>query len=157
DDRDGQRQVVAQQPAGLLGRVGRRDHTLLPGGRDGESAFRRQRSRGAEYDVAGTLLDDGRVLPAPALRTGGERGLPERHRRRPGDARLGLIDGKGPAGAGGVPVELVVIGEEADLATGAVTNHVFVPAVADQPVGAADAQAHAVAELLAAPRLGSTV
>ena len=96
-------------------------------------------------------------LPLRALRAGVERGLPERHRLRQGDARLGLIDREGPAGAGRVPVELVVIGEEADLPGGAVADHVFVPPGAEQPIGAADAHAHAVAQPFGDPILRSAV
>ena len=124
----------------------RAHHALLPGRRDGEPVAGGQRPRGAEHDAARLLLDDGGVLAGGVLRAGVERGLPERHRLGQGDARLGLIDREGPAGAGGVPIELVVVGEEADLPVGAVADDVFVPAGAERPIGAADADADAVAQ-----------
>src|SRR5262249_38166602 len=109
---------------------------------------RRQWPRGAEYDVSGALLGDRRVPPARALRTGVERRLPKRNRLGQRDARLGLLDREGPAGAGRVPVKLIVIREESDLPRGAIANDVFVPPDAEQSIGVADAHSHPVRQAL---------
>ena len=137
--------------------VGGVDDALLPCRRHGEAAVRRQSPRGAKDDAAGRLLDDSGILAARALRPGIERALLERHARRQRDARLGLIDREGPAGAGGVPVQLVVVGEEADLPRGAIFDDVFVRAVGDGDIGTADAHAHAVREALERPVFRSAV
>ena len=74
-----------------------------------------------------------------ALRAGIDRGLAERHALRQCDARLGLLDGEGPAGTGGVPVELVIVREKPDLPRGAIANDISVLAGREHPFGAADA------------------
>ena len=131
-------------PGGLTRPFGQATATVSPlrGG---------QRLGGAKHDAARTLLDDGGVLSARVLRPGVERRLPQRNRLGQCDARLGLIDGEGPAGAGGVPIELVVVGEEADLPRGAIGDDVFVPAGAEKPIGAADADPDAVAQPFRGP------
>ena len=151
DERDRQRLVVLQEPAGLLRRAGRAHQALRPGHGDGQPVARGQRLGGAEHDAARTLLDDGGVLSARALRPGVERRLPQRNRLGQCDARLGLIDGEGPAGAGGVPIELVVVEEEADLPRGAIGDDVFVPAGAEKAIGTADADPDAVAQSFRGP------
>ena len=151
ETRDRRRQIVLQPPAGLLGRARRRDEALLPCGRDGEAVSRRQCAGRPEHDLARLPGDDRGVLASRALRSGVERGLPERHRLGQRDARLGDIDRERPAGAGGVPVELVVIREEADLPGGAVADDELVRAGRQHRVGAADPHAHAVRHRLGGP------
>ncbi len=106
--------------------------------------MRWQRPCGAEHDAARLLLDHAGVLSTRALRTGIEGRLAERHLLRQRDARLGAVDDEGPAVAGGVPVQLVVVREEPDLPRGAIADDVFVLAAPQQAVSMADAQPHAV-------------
>ncbi len=73
--------------------------------------------------------------------------MPERHRLRQGNARLGPIDGEIPAIAGRVPVELIEILEEADLPRGDILDHVFVAAGVENAVGTADPHAQAVIQI----------
>lgn len=156
-DRDRHREVVAQPPACALRRARRLDHALLPGGRHREPALRRQRRGGAEDDAPRLLLDDGSVPALRALRPGVERGLAERHALRQRDARLGLLDGKGPAGAGGVPIELIVVREKSDLPGRAIANDVGVLPARQQSLGAAYAHAHAVRQRLRDEGLRCTI
>ena len=152
-----QRAIVLEPILGLLAGGRRRDHALLPGRRHREPVLGRQRSRGAEHDPAGLLLDNGGVLVARSLRAGVERRLPERHLVGDRDACLGLIDGERPAVAGGVPVELIVTLEEADLARGAISDDVFMLPAREYAIGAADARPHTVGHPLAAPDLGLAI
>src|SRR5262249_8967909 len=86
-----------------------------------------------------------------------ERGLAEWHAFRQRDARLGLLNCKSPAGAGRVPVKLVVVGEKSDLPVGAIADYVSVLAVGEQAVCAADTDAHAVRQRLGDEGLRRTV
>src|SRR5262249_38111978 len=149
--------IVLEPVAGLLRRSGCSDDALLPRRCDAQAVARRQRSRRAKHDTAELLLHDRGVFAARALWAGIERGLLERHIGRQRDARLGLIDREGPAGAGRVPVELVVVGEESDLARGAIFDDVFMRAEAQRAVGAADANAHAIRHALGGPGLRRSV
>src|SRR5205085_5452466 len=54
-----------------------------------------------------------------------------------------------PAGAGRVPVELVIIAEEAELVAGAVADRVAVLAVGQQRVGTADLEPDSIVHRLA--------
>ncbi len=78
-------------------------------------------------------------VPCAALRTGVDRALPDRHSFRQRDARLGDVDREGPAGAGRVPVKLVMVLEEADLPRGAIFDLVNVRTGVERDAGAADA------------------
>ena len=68
-----------------------------------------------------------------------------------------LRDSRVPLVAGDVPVQLVVRGEIAELAVGAITQHILLAAVLDVPVGAAGVDAHTVAQTLRVPGLGTAV
>jgi hypothetical protein len=140
------RQIVGEQPACLLGGARRRDHAFLPGRSDREGVARRKRPRRKEYDATAHLLDDARVLSRCVLRAGIEGDLSERYVCRKTDDRLRHVDREGPAGAGGVPVKLVEVLEEPDLARAAVGDDVFVRAATEDTIRAADADADAVAQ-----------
>ena len=76
-----------------------------------------------------------------------------------GQAHLHVRDihRKRPAGADGVPVELVVFGEEADLVRGAVTQGVADVGRHGQEIVVAGVDAHAVGEILGEPWLGPAI
>src|SRR5262245_7521489 len=98
--------------------------------------------------MARALFDHAGVAAVGVLRAGIERTLPKWHGLRQRDARLGPIDGEIPAIAGGVPVELVEILEEADLPRGDILDHVVVAASVENAVGAADPHAYAIVQVL---------
>src|SRR5439155_24242579 len=87
---------------------------------------------------------------AGALRPGVRR-APERarrHRRRQPDLGREPVEGERPAVAVHVPVQLVVVAEEAELARSAIGDLVDVPAGREHHVGAFDADALAVRDAL---------
>src|SRR6266540_3540213 len=86
------------------------------------------------------------------VRAGVERTLTERHRLGQADARFGDIDREGPAGAGGVPIELVEAGIEGDLARGAVADHVLVRPGIERAIRLPDPQADPVPQAPACAR-----
>ncbi len=76
---------------------------------------------------------------------------------RQGDQGGGPVDGEIPAGAGDVPVEFVVVLEEADLLGGGVDDGVGVLPQGGVGSGVADADPHAVADPFGLPRDGPAV
>src|SRR5207247_9083332 len=80
-----------------------------------------------------------------------------RHRRRQPDLGRKAVEGERPAVAVHVPVQLVVVAEEAGLARSAIGDLVDMPAGGEHHVGAADADALAVREALHGIVLASAV
>ncbi len=106
---------------------------------------RAEPARGAEARAA--VARRGRVVaPLGAERAGIglDLELARRDGRRQADVGRNLVHGEGPAVAVDVPVELVVLLEEADLEVGPVGDFVDVGAARQHHAGVADAHAHAV-------------
>ena len=91
------------------------------------------------------------------LRPGIDGALAERDRPRQPDPRFGDVDRKDPAIAGGVPVELVIILEEAELAGGPVADRVDMLARRDVGLGIAHIDPDAIALALRVPGLVGAV
>lgn len=113
------------------------------------------------FDRAASLgVDRGTPVLAPRSgRTGvalDRKPLP-RHRRRQRDPRAGMVDREHPAVSGHVPVELVVVLEETELAVRAVAEDVLVLARDEENLCIAEPGAHAVRQPLHAPGLGLAV
>ena len=153
DSRDRQpgedhRQHVEQPMAQFL-RLGRRgDDALGESDRDGQAFVGAERAGGHDRDLARLLLDHLGGALGRALTPGVERALAERHRLGQMDLHPGLVDRKLPTVAGDVPIELVIILEETELASDPIMDLVEVPAGRDEAVGRAELDPDAVALVL---------
>ena len=148
-EREARRPGVAQQVAGALVQTRRRDVTLRPARHEGQSFPRTEAPRAAEGREARTRVRLP-VAPLRALRPGvgldGDRGgvdvAGQEH------LRAHRVDREVPAVARHVPVQLVVIGEEAELPVGAIGDGVGVLARRQVHLRVADSDAHTVRQLL---------
>jgi hypothetical protein len=158
-DRAGQHAAVVPDPPAQALEVGRLAHDALGKfDHDAEPLLRTHRARGAEARAARARLGL-EVAQAIALVAGVglELQLFRRHRRGQRHVGRDAVHGEGPAVAVHVPVQLVVVLEEAELARGAVGDLVDVPAARQHHGGVADADARAVAIGLHRPGLGVAV
>src|SRR5688500_3032544 len=110
----------------MLARVGFGDHALGPGGGNGEAFARLQRRRRLEPDHAWPLVDHPSISIGGAGHTGINSTLAERGGFGQANLSLSAVDGEAPAIAGHVPVKLVESVEAAELARGAVAEHVAI-------------------------------
>ena len=114
DEPDGRGDVVLEEEARPLLAGGLVHHALGPGHRHGQALPGGQRPGGLEDNevVAGL---HGKIVAPVSLITGVGRGLQDFGPGGQLDDGFGPVDGKGPAVAGDVPVELVKVLEEPQL------------------------------------------
>src|SRR3989449_5121659 len=148
----------SEPPAGARGKRGLNDDAFGEAPHDRHPLAGGDRARGAERDAA--LAREPLVARAARALRPGVRLEPERarrHRRRQPDLGREPVEGKRPAVAVHVPVQLVVVAEEAELARSAIDDLVDVPAGGEHHVGAAYADALAVRQALHVVVLASAV
>ena len=152
--------VVAEQPAHALGLRGLRDDALRKAQDDRETFVRRERRGQLPARNAGPAHACRIVRALRALRARVALGIHtlDGHGLGQTDLYAGALDCKVPARADRVPVELVVIGEKADLPRRAIAQRVAI--LRGQPrqkVVVAGVDSHAVLAPLREPRLGHTI
>ncbi len=148
--RDENAAVVLQQPSETLCEARRGNQALRKAEHDREAFARIQRPRELPARVAG-LDDFGAVilvLRALIARVTLGFQLIDLHRRRQVRVDGAAIDGKRPAGADRVPVQLVVVREEAELTRRAIAQRVRVLGGHGQEIVVAGVDAHAVVAAL---------
>jgi len=118
DRGDDDRGIIAQHSDPLRPRRRRFDHALLPGKRDGQALIGPEPPGGSELRVADSAAADRVVAALLALRAGIGHLIEGAGAGRQLDRRPNALDREDPAIAGDVPVELVVVLEEAELSGG---------------------------------------
>ena len=155
--REPERPVVGHEPPGPPELRGMRHVARRPADQHCHPLARPQRARRPEPPVA---LDAIHRVVAPdraeAAGVGGGSHVGVADACRQGHVDLGSPDRHVPLGAGSVPVDLVEILVEAELAGGAIAERVDVLAMLEQGVGAADADSHAVLDAFPLPRQPSS-
>ena len=149
--------MVGEPVEPLPGAGRRRDDALLESGGNRQSVTRLQRAGRLKHRRVVGGLGSGRVLGRGTDRPRIGREPADPGARRQVDLDLRLENGEIPVVAGGVPVELVMIGEEPRHASQRVVNHIAVRAGIDHGVGVADADALAIVDALGGIRLGLSI
>ena len=124
-----------------LGAGGFDQDALLEGDGDGDAFAGAQRARQGEGGAGVGGLGQAQGLLGGAGRAGIAGQVGNHRARRQGDRGDGSLDGEIPVIARGVPVELVVVGEEPAHAAHGIADGVGVPAIVEEDVGIADANA----------------
>ncbi len=124
---------------------------LLPGGaiallgqldRHRQPLARGKRGGGLEPDDIARLFDQPRLIAGGAMGAGIQGGVQRADALRQPDGDGGAVDREQPFGAGGVPIDLVMVLKEAHLPVGAIGQHVFMLARLQIAVGIAQIDAH---------------
>ena len=158
-ERDQHAAVVLQQPPQALSARRRGHHALREREHDGQTFLRLQRARQCPARDARRRRAGLEVAALRALRTAVAFGshVGGGHRLRQPHLDAAAFDREHPAGADRVPVQLVVIVEEAELARSAVAQGVGVVGGHREEVVVAGVDAHAVVDVLGEPRLVAAV
>ena len=143
-DKANQASIIPQEPNLLLSVRWRRNDAFLPGHRNGQPLSGCKTSRGNRGVLIARSVDDARIAAIFALVTGVGMVLDDFCcGRQPHNGRC-LVDWKCPAIARHIPVEFIIVLEEAELPRGSIFYCVGVKPAAHPNIATANADALAV-------------